>query len=120
MKILSGKKTFGDVAIGDDVYILDPKDQKVKGTQVISIQSPPPKTPNRTDLIQIEFYALIRHELVTEEKLKNAQEYGTPNTTDSIIVKKDLESVMLMSKIPTVCATTRARIENWMAQTKKG
>lgn len=108
--ILGSPKTFGDVRVGETVYILDFKDQSIRGVTVTQSHIHP---RSKAGVWVIEAYLPFRINSIKDDSLEEAKKFGTRVTQQFFINRKEY-LVLLLSKIPTVLATEQKYIESWM------
>jgi hypothetical protein len=113
MNILNKKKTFGDVKVGEPLYLIDPITQKVIQT-MLRFSAIHPQSKNNHVLV-LEIYMPFRIDSITAEKLEEAKKFGT-ETTQQVFVNKTDHLVVLMTSTPTALSTERKYLLEWMGR----
>lgn len=104
-------KLFGEVKANDKLHLLMPLDQKIKEVTVV-----------RIDIIKSNPLYRVLHilkpsakpELITDEKLLGAHKLLGTNVTERIILKASISIAMVSTIPPTVIATSKEEIQQWM------
>lgn len=117
MNPLNSYKRFGDVQVDENVYIIDPKDHSIKECKVKTSKLHP-KTSTRKVWV-LEVYMPFRIDNIKVGLLKEAEKFGT-KTTYQFIVNKDDYITLLASIVPTVMATKKNYLEQWMQRKSSG
>lgn len=132
-------KQFRNLSEGDSVYILDPKPrdlpkiipldfernpQKYIKHEIleckVTVSRPHPKTTRDQVWVLKIFLPNRLSYIMTPEKLLEAEKLGVKNTQETILVPREATMVSLINirPLPTVMATTKEAIEQWMKKTK--
>lgn len=117
MTPLTSYKLFSDVHPDEFVYLIDPKDHSIKECQVKRSMLHPKSNTKQVWLI--EAYIPFNLDSIKVDLLKEAEKFGT-TTTKQFLVHKDHYITMLFTKVPTVMATAKVYLEQWITRKESG
>lgn len=118
MIILPNTKSFGRLGEGDSVYLVDPNSGNIVSTQIRNRKEVFKSA--RGTVISFQIYKIFDTELITPEKLEEAQrEYNSKVWWTLRVLGNDIMGLVTLKGVgaPTAISADKEYLERWMKNT---